>query len=94
VRNFDVDSVCAIPTTAKALAVNVTVAQASSFGSLQMWAEGSLRPDASVINYAGGVSRANNGVVSLGPSGGVSVSAAVAGGGTVHFILDVVGYFQ
>ena len=94
VRTFDVDGICNVPATAKALAVNVTVAQGTSFGSLQMWAEGSLRPGASVINFNGGQSRANNAIASLGPTGAVSVSAAVAGGGTVQFILDVVGYFQ
>jgi glucose/arabinose dehydrogenase/PKD repeat protein len=93
-RTFDLDGVCNVPATARALAVNVTAVQGTSFGSLQMWAGGSLQPSASVINFAAGQGRANNGIVSLGPTGTVNVSAIVGGGGTVHFILDVVGFFQ
>ena len=93
-RTFDLDGVCGVPATAKALAVNVTAVQGTSFGNVQMWAGGSLQPTASVVNFAAGAGRANNGIVSLGPTGTVNVSAIVGGGGTVQFILDVVGFFQ
>jgi hypothetical protein len=94
VRHFPVLHLCNVPDTAKALAVNLTVAQPSSFGDLRLWAQGSLQPNTSVISYRAGRARANNGLVTVGPQGGLSVMANLGGGGTVHLILDVVGYFE
>jgi glucose/arabinose dehydrogenase len=94
VRNFDLDGVCGVPATAKALAVNVTVTQSTAAGDVRMWAQGGLQPTTSVISYRPGRARANNGIVSLGPTGGLSVFAGMPPSGTVHFILDVAGYFE
>jgi glucose/arabinose dehydrogenase len=93
-RHFDLDGVCGIPATAKALAVNVTVAQPSSMGHLRLWEQGSLMPATSAINFNAGQARANNGLVSLSATGGVSVFCGIVGTGSTHFILDVVGYFE
>jgi glucose/arabinose dehydrogenase/PKD repeat protein len=94
VRTFELSGLCGVPASAQALAVNITVAAPSSFGDLRLWAQGSLQPNTSVISYRQGRARANNGLVALGNDGGLSVMASLAGGGTVHLILDVVGYFQ
>jgi len=45
------------------------------------------------MNYRFGQTRANNAVVNLGPQSDVVVRC-VQGNGTVHFILDVTGYFE
>jgi len=46
-----------------------------------------------LINYSAGQTRANNGLFALGAAGDVSVRCDQPSG-TVHFILDVSGYFQ
>jgi len=50
-------------------------------------------PLVSVMNWRPGQTRANNAVVSLGPSGDI-VAHVDQASGTVHFIIDVNGYFQ
>jgi PKD repeat protein len=93
-RHFDLDSVCGIPVTARALALNVTVTQASSAGHLRVWEQGSLMPPTSVINFKAGAARANNALVTLSATGTVSVFCGIGGTGTSHMILDVVGYWE
>jgi glucose/arabinose dehydrogenase len=94
VRNFPVLGNCFVQFTAKAVAMNITVTGATSFGNLAMWAEGGLRPNSSVINFKAGTARANNAIVSIGAPGGISVVPTLADGGTVHLVVDIVGYFQ
>ena len=84
---------CGIPTTARAVAVNVTVTQATAAGHLTLYQAGSTLPPTSLINYRAGQTRANNAVIPLGSAGGVSVHSG-QGTGTVHFLLDVTGYLQ
>jgi glucose/arabinose dehydrogenase len=93
-RDFDLDGVCGVPTTAKALAVNVTVTGATGSGDLRVWETGLLMPGTSVINFRAARARANNAVVTLSATGSISVYCDMASSGSVHFILDVVGYFQ
>jgi hypothetical protein len=94
VRSFNVRGTCGVPASAQSLAIIVTVTQPSAFGDLRLWPQGSLQPNTSVISYKAGRARANNGLAGLGPSGGISVMPSLAGGGTVHLILDVMGYFE
>jgi hypothetical protein len=63
-------------------------------GHLRLWEQGSLMPATSAINFNAGQARANNGLVSLSATGGVSVFCGIVGTGSTHFILDVVGYFE
>jgi hypothetical protein len=51
-------------------------------------------PQVSTINFVAGQNRANNTVVGLGPGGTVTAYCSGAGPGSVHLILDVVGYFE
>jgi glucose/arabinose dehydrogenase len=94
IRHFDLDGVCNIPATAKALAVNVTVTSPSAAGHLRLWEQGSLMPPTSVINFRAGQARANNAAVTLSSTGGVSVFCGITGTGSTHFVLDVMGYFE
>ncbi len=91
-RIFPMVGTCGIPLTAKAVSVNVTVAQPAAAGDLRLYPGGSP-PQASAINYRAGQTRANNAVSGLGASGGLSVRCDQPEG-TVHLILDINGYFQ
>jgi hypothetical protein len=93
-RSFAVTGLCGVPSTAKALAVNVTITQALSGGYVRIYPGDQLPPVTSTINFPSDQTRANNAIVPLAfdSSGTVKVQAGTAG--TVHFILDVMGYFQ
>jgi uncharacterized repeat protein (TIGR01451 family) len=92
-RIFQVSGTCGIPLTATAIAVNVTVTQSTATGNVRIHPSGTPIPTASTINYAAGLTRANNAIVGLN-GGQIAVFAAQAPGSTVHFILDVTGYFE
>jgi uncharacterized repeat protein (TIGR01451 family) len=94
VRVFPLAGACGVPASAKALSVNVTVTEGSAAGHLFVYAGG---PPPSIVsstgNWAAGQTRANNAIVSMNRDGELSVFAFQASG-TVHFILDVNGYFE
>jgi hypothetical protein len=83
---------CSIPSSAKALAVNVTTVDATLRGNVAMYPGNETAPTASVINYGAGRARANNAVVKLAPNGSVYVMNR--GNAAVNFVLDVVGWFE
>ena len=56
-RTFTLSGACAIPATAKALAVNVTVTGATAAGNLRIHPPGLIGPT-STINYVAGQTRA------------------------------------
>jgi Tol biopolymer transport system component len=88
---------CGVPATASAVAVNVTVVDATGQGNLTFFPADLLQaPLASVLNFLPGVTRANNAVLALSEDGlaTLAVRPTVAGGGTVHVIVDVTGFFQ
>jgi hypothetical protein len=73
--------------------VNVTVASPTANGHLRVYPAGAAVPNASTINYVAGQTRANNAIVPLGGNADLVVACFQASG-TVHFILDVNGYFK
>jgi hypothetical protein len=84
-RSFPVAGLCQVPSTARAVAVNVTVVGANA----------AAVPDSSTINFVTGVTRANNAVIPVSSGGQIAVYCRMASSlGQTHFILDVVGYFQ
>lgn len=84
---------CGIPTTAKAVSVNLTVVSPTAAGHLRLYAAGTPRPSTSSINYAVNQTRANNAGVSLGADGALIVYVSQPSG-TTHLVIDVNGYFQ
>jgi hypothetical protein len=84
---------CGIPSSAQSVAINLTVTEPTSGGYLTVYPAGSPIPLASTINFGAGQTRANNAVVTLGPSGDIAVACGQPSG-TVQFILDVSGFFQ
>jgi endoglucanase len=91
-RTFQATGNCLIPATAKAISFNVTVTGATANGNVRLFPGGTAAPNASTINFAAGVTRANNGIVTLGTGG--EISAMLAPAGTAHLIIDVNGYME
>lgn len=87
---------CGIPSTARAVSLNLTVVP-SQVGWLALF-PGDLTtlPTVSTINFRAGQVKANNAVVSLAGdgTGTLAAQAAVGGGGMVHVMLDVTGFFE
>ncbi len=93
VRVFPVAGPCGIPVTARAVSVNLAVTSPTAAGNLRLYPAATVPPVASAINYSAGQTRSNNALVSLGAGGGIEVRCAQATG-SVHFILDVNGWFE
>jgi hypothetical protein len=92
-RAFALAGLCGIPATARALALNVTVAQPTAAGHLTLFTSGGSMPGTSTINYRAGRNRANNAILRLSTTGQLTVFCGQPTG-TVHAILDVSGYFE
>jgi hypothetical protein len=92
-RNFPVSGVCGIPSSARAVAINLTVVNPTAPGHLTLHPAGASLPLASTINFRAGIVRANNAVISLGAGGQLSVFCGMTSGST-DFVLDVSGYFE
>jgi hypothetical protein len=91
-RNFAIKGSCGVPTTAKAVTINVTVTAATAGSFLTIWPAGTARPTVSTINFNGGDTLANGAIVGL--AAGTQDLAVFNSTGTVHVIIDVTGYFQ
>jgi beta-lactamase class A len=72
-----------------AVAVNVTVTDASDDGYWTIWPTGTKRPEASNLNTNRGDTIANTTLVPIGRDGSISIFGT--GGG--HVLVDVVGWF-
>ena len=93
-RRIQAAGPCGIPGDARALAVTVTVVDATASGNLLLYRGATDPTPTSTVNFAAGVNRANNAIVEIG-QGGINARASLAGGsGQVHVIVDVNGYFK
>ena len=92
-RLFTFSGRCGIPTTARAVALNLTVTKPTAAGSLNVRPTGSPLSSATMISYGAGQTRAASSVVALSSGGGLIVHSEQASG-TVQLIIDVSGYFQ
>lgn len=93
--SFHFGGVCGIPMSAKAVAVNVTAIGSTGAGHVILFPGGIPAPSTSTVNFAAGQVRANNAILPVGGViGTLGAQASVAGGGQVHLILDVSGYFE
>jgi len=92
-RTFALASQCGVPSTARALSLNVTVITPTAAGDLRLFPGESATPLVSTINYRAGQTRANNAIAGLGAAGDLTVQCDQSTG-TVHLVLDVNGYFQ
>jgi len=92
-RDFPIRGACSIPATARSVSLNVTVTGSTSYGDLRLYPTGAGGITSSTSNWATGRTRANNAIVGLGGSGGVTVWCVMPTGST-QVILDVNGYFE
>ena len=91
-RAFPIYGVCGIPAAATAVSVNLAVAGATVAGNLRLHPGGTAIPLVSALNFAAGQIRSNHAVAPLSPTGELAAFVGAVAG-TVHFILDVNGYF-
>lgn len=90
-RTFPVpQSSCAIPATAKAYSVNITVVPAGALDYLTVWPAGQAMPVVSTLNSYHGAVVANAAIVPAGTNGGLSFFATQ----NTHLIVDINGYFH
>jgi hypothetical protein len=83
---------CSVPADARAVSANLTVTQPQAAGTLLVYPAGLDLPATSTVSFAAGRTRANNAILGLSAAGDVRVHNSSAG--TVHFIVDVNGYFR
>jgi len=92
-RNFSIRGNCGIPTTAKAVSINLAVTQATATSFLSVWPSGTAQPAASNINFNPSQFSLSNGAI-VGLSTSTNDLSVFNRWGTVHVIIDVNGYFQ
>jgi hypothetical protein len=92
-RTFQFTGQCGIPSTAEAVALNVTVTGATASGDLRIYPAGYSMPSSTAINYRAAITRANNGSYALSSTGGLALHCDQPSG-SLHVILDVFGYFE
>jgi hypothetical protein len=92
-RSFQIRGVCGVPTTAKAVSLNVTVTQATAPSWLTVWPSGTTRPIVSMINFEASDPALGNGII-VGVSTNTQDLSVYNDFGNVHVIIDVTGYFQ
>jgi len=92
-RDFRIRGNCGIPTTAKAVVMNIAVTQATTNSFLTAWPSGTARPSSSVINFNASQPALSNGAI-VGLSTATNDLSVFNRWGNVHVIIDVNGYFQ
>jgi hypothetical protein len=95
-RAFAVGGVCGVPTDARAVAAILTAVNPGDVGNLRLYPTGQPAPLASSINFAAGLTRANNAITPLGAGGQIEVQCDMPAGSaaSTHFVLDVFGFFR
>ena len=92
-RMFSLHGACGIPSTARALAVNLTVVGPTAPGHLRLFAANEQPPSTAVTNFIAGQTRGTQTFVRLSPTGEVAAFAGIPSG-AAHVVLDVSGYFE
>lgn len=92
-RDLHIAGNCAIPPTARAVALNITVTEPGATGHVRLYPGGSP-PTTSTINYSPGQTRANNAIAPLSAAGNLTAYASQPAGTRVHLVIDVSGYFE
>jgi hypothetical protein len=92
-RNVQVRGLCGVPTSAKAVSLNVTITQPTQSSWLAVWPSGSARPNVSMINFQPSDPALANGII-VGLSTATQDLSIYNNFGNVHVIVDVTGYFQ
>jgi hypothetical protein len=93
--SFMVAGSCGVPTDVRAVALNVTAVSPGDRGHLTLFPWGAV-PATSTVNFSAGTTRANDFVAAVGADGEVRVHCSLPAGSaaSVHFVVDVYGYFR
>ena len=94
IRTFPIAGSCGVPADAQAVAVNLSALQPTSPGYLVLFPSGITPPVVSTITFSTGEVRSNNAILGLNGSTPGSIDAQAVLTGTMHFALDVTGYFK
>jgi hypothetical protein len=94
VRSFAIRGSCGVPTTAKAVSLNLAVTGMTAGGYITLWPSGQTRPVVSTINFVGTESALANGAIVGLSTNTQDLSAFDGSSSAVHIIIDVTGYFQ
>ena len=92
-RTFNITGLCAVPATARAVAVNLTVVGPTTAGYLRATPVDAASASTTAISFRAGQTIANNGIYGLSEAGTLSIYCGISSGST-HFVLDVFGYFE
>jgi len=92
-RDFVVKGNCGVPTTAKAVSLNIAVTAASTASWLTVWPAGQAEPNTAAINFSQNDWALSNGVI-VGVGAGSPDLSVQNATGVVAVIIDVTGYFQ
>jgi PKD repeat protein len=91
---LDLTGTCDIPAGARAVAANVTVPSPTLSGSVSLYPGNYPNLGTSTINFAPGVTLANNALLTLSTDGTTTLAASTnVTVGTVNLVIDVTGYF-
>ena len=93
-RTFPIVGGCGVPSAANAVSGNVTVVSPTAAGFVVAYPGNLAVPQTNVISFRASQTRANNAVVSLATDGTGTIRTWNGSVGTVHFILDINGYFR
>jgi hypothetical protein len=93
-RNFAVRGTCGVPTTAKAVSLNLAVTGMTAGGFVTLWPSGQTRPTVSSINFSGTEPALANGAIVGLSTNAQDLSVYDGSNSAVHIIIDVTGYFQ
>ncbi len=85
---------CGIPVSARSVALSVTAVQPTGSGFLTLYPADQSAPLASTINFSANQVLANNAIVLLSADGKIKILPLVGGSGSVHVVIDVMGYFD
>ena len=80
-----------VPSTATAVAVNITAVDATTRTFVTVWPHGTTQPTTSNLNLANTGPVANFAIVNIQPDGSIDI---YNNAGTANVIIDVVGYIQ
>jgi PGAP1-like protein/IPT/TIG domain/Bacterial TSP3 repeat len=92
-RSFTLAGQCGIPASAKAVALNITIVDATAPGYLSVYPADDV-VSTSTMNFKPGQVRANNAICALGTDGAVTVLFGQTSAASVHLLLDASGYFE
>lgn len=93
-RTFVLTGGCNVPTDAKTVSANITVAQPASTGSLTCFPGNAIPTGTTTISIRAGTTRADNTMLLLATDGAGSIGVANDAASPVHFIVDVNGFFR